>query len=82
MTTKSWGSECVLTVKNVNSSIPDEEIRHVFEPFYKVDKSRTGNGTGLGLYIVKSFLEYHDFRFSIANQESSVVFTIVMPLSV
>lgn len=79
---KQLGSECVLTVKNVNSSIPEDEIRHVFEPFYKVDKSRTGYGTGLGLYIVKSFLDYHGFRFSIVNQDNSVIFTIAMPLSV
>ncbi len=81
VTTKQSGSECILTVKNMSSSIPADEIQHVFEPFYKVDKSRTGNGTGLGLYIVKSFLEYHGFRFCIANQENSVIFTIVMPLS-
>lgn len=76
------GSECVWTVKNSNSSIPDDEIQHVFEPFYKVDKSRSGNGTGLGLYIVKTFLEYHGFRYGIANQENSVIFTIIMPLTV
>lgn len=81
ITARQWGAECVLTVENKNSSIPDDEIQHVFEPFYKVDKSRTGNGTGLGLYIVKSFLEYHGFRFRIANQENSVVFTIIMPLN-
>lgn len=80
ITTQRSGTECILTVKNVNSTIPDDEIQHVFEPLYKVDKSRTGNGTGLGLYIVKSFLEYHGFRFGIANQENSVIFTIVMPL--
>lgn len=80
ITTQRSGTECILTVKNVNRTIPDDEIQHVFEPFYKVDKSRTGNGTGLGLYIVKSFLEYHGFRFGIANQENSVIFTIVMPL--
>ncbi|GEM_PF-4934941 len=81
ITARQSGSECVLTVRNMNSSIPEDEIQHVFEPFYKVDKSRTGNGTGLGLYIVKSFLEYHGFRYHIANQENSVIFTIVMPLS-
>lgn len=78
---KQSGAECVLTVENMNSSIPDDEIQHVFEPFYKVDKSRTGNGTGLGLYIVKAFLEYHGFQFCIANQDNGVIFTIVMPLS-
>ena len=80
ITAERSGRACVLTVKNMNSSIPDDEIQHVFEPFYKVDKSRQGNGTGLGLYIVKSFLEYHGFRFQIGNQDNSVVFTMVMPL--
>lgn len=81
ITTRKSGADCVLTVKNVNSAIPEDEIQHVFKPFYKVDKSRSGNGTGLGLYIVKSFLEFHGFRYSIANQENSVIFTIVMALA-
>ncbi len=64
VTTKQSGSECILTVKNMSSSIPADEIQHVFEPFYKVDKSRTGNGTGLGLYIVKVFFwNIMDFGF-------------------
>ena len=81
ITTKQSAAQCILTVQNTNTTIPDDEIQHLFEPFYKVDKSRTGTGTGLGLYIVKAFLEYHTFPFNITTQNNSVIFTITMPLS-
>ena len=41
-------------IENTGVTIPEEEISHLFEAFYRVDASRNRNtgGTGLGLYIV------------------------------
>lgn len=67
-----------LTVQNSGIVLPEEEIPHLFTPFYRVEKSRnkmTG-GSGLGLYLVKTILELHDFSFSISNGEDCVIFTV------
>ena len=51
----------VVTIENSGEGINSEEIKHIFERFYKTDKSRSmdKNGMGLGLYIVKTILRLH-----------------------
>ena len=53
-----------VSIKNSGTGIKAEELSHVFEPFYKVDKSRSldSKGAGLGLYIVKLMIEMHGGR--------------------
>ncbi|MFX3637314.1 MAG: sensor histidine kinase [Candidatus Pristimantibacillus sp.] len=50
-----------VTVEDTGIGIPDKELAHVFERFYRVDKSRNRNtgGGGLGLAITKALVERH-----------------------
>lgn len=52
------GKRVYVSVKNSGMGIPEKDLPHVFERFYKTDKSRSQDkkGVGLGLYIVKSML--------------------------
>ena len=53
---------CILiTVKNSGCALPDAELPHIFERFYRVDRSRHKaiEGTGLGLSIVKHGVGFH-----------------------
>lgn len=75
---KEIQNEYYLRITNGESSIPEDEINKVFEPFYKVEKARNaGSGNGLGLSIVKEILEKHDLKYSIENIDGAVQFLIV-----
>lgn len=71
-------TDAALTVTNTNTQIPKEDLRVLFTPFYRVEKSRnkaTG-GSGLGLYLVKAIMELHGFSYGIGNSPEGVVFSV------
>lgn len=68
----------VLTVLNTGTQIASENIDDLFRPFFRLDKSRNRNlgGSGLGLYIVKRFLETLTLSFKLESLDEGVLFTI------
>lgn len=66
---------CLIQVADNGPGIPAEDLPHVFERFYRVDKARSrndappgGSGAGLGLAIVKALLEQNGGQISVASQ--------------
>ena len=51
--------EAVLCVKDNGIGIAPEEQERIFRRFYQTDSSRTGEGTGLGLSMVRQIAEFH-----------------------
>jgi signal transduction histidine kinase len=47
------------SVEDTGVGIPPEQLAHIFDRFYRVDKARQDGGSGLGLAIVKSIVEAH-----------------------
>lgn len=64
-------SEVTVTVKDRGVGIPGAELSRLFEPFYRVDRSRSREtgGYGLGLSLCKRIMEAHGGRISIASRE-------------
>lgn len=60
------GSAGTIRVRDTGIGIPPEELPHIFEPFYRVNKSRSRKtgGAGLGLAVVKTIIERHGWSIS------------------
>jgi signal transduction histidine kinase len=63
-------------VYNSGDYIEDDEIKRIWDRFYKIDKARRRNigGTGLGLSIVKRILELHENQYGVINLDNGVEF--------
>lgn len=66
------------TVANTGSLISAEHIRSIFERFYKIDRHHSGSGIGLAL--VKAFVEMHGGTITVVSDErQGTVFTVELP---
>ena len=61
-------NRCVVKISDTGVGISKENLKHIFEPFYRADNSRTISGSGLGLSIVKSYVDLHLGAISIESE--------------
>jgi len=72
-----------ITVTDTGMGIPEDELPHVFERFFRGEKPRTLqiSGTGLGLAIVKEIVELHGGRVTVKSEvDKGSRFTVWLPL--
>ena len=70
-------------IKDNGPGIPPEDLKRIFERFYRVEKSRSKGkgGTGLGLAIVKHILEGHKSKISVSSVlGKGSIFSFDLPL--
>ena len=77
------GAWAVVRVANYGEPISQGDLSHLFERFYRVEKSRSGEtgGTGLGLAIAKSIIDLHQGRISAYNDPDRTVFEVRLQIS-
>lgn len=68
----------ILEVENTGITISDESLKNIFNPFFRVEKSRSRRtgGSGLGLYLTSQILAKHGFEYKMTNRGNAVLFTI------
>ena len=77
--TKEDGRWIRFTVANTGSMISVEHIRNIFDRFYRIDMHHAGSGIGLAL--VKAFVELHKGTISIESDEKQgTIFTVDLPM--
>jgi two-component system phosphate regulon sensor histidine kinase PhoR len=83
VTLKLHKNSIQLDIKDDGPGIPPEDIKRIFERFYRVEKSRSKEkgGTGLGLAIVKHILEGHKSKISVTSTlGKGSIFSFSLPL--
>jgi signal transduction histidine kinase len=80
------GASIRLYVEDNGPGIPAEELPHIFNKFYKgkneaIPKSKSKSGTGLGLSMVKNFIEMHGGKIEVESTSGRTRFTCVLPIN-
>ena len=74
-------TQCVVTFSDTGIGIPEDLYTRIFDPFYRVDASRSRQmgGAGLGLSIVKTIVEKHHGQINVqANPSRGTIFTVTL----
>ena len=77
-------NQAILKVTDYGQGISEEELPHIFDRFYRIDKARTREtgGTGLGLPIAKSIAEMHQGDLSVTSKwQEGTTFTLRLPIA-
>lgn len=83
---KQVGNEVQIAVRDTGIGIPTEHLPHIFDRFYRVDKSRSrqsGGGSGIGLTIAHAIVEAHGGRIwaeSVGEGQGST-FNFTLPIA-
>ena len=79
---KPMEEEVMIKISDQGKGIPPEDLKHIFERFYRVDKthSRRLGGAGLGLSIVKTIINKHDGTIEVSSElGKGTTFVILLP---
>ncbi|SDP62017.1 His Kinase A (phospho-acceptor) domain-containing protein [Clostridium gasigenes] len=70
------GKKYKFTIENFGVTLEEEDLKNIWNSFYRGEKSRNKKygGTGLGLFIVKIILELHGSNFGVESGSNSVIF--------
>ena len=77
------GDHAVIRIGDNGPGIPEADIEQVFEPYFRLEKSRSKEtgGTGLGLSIARTIIRAHGGDVSLANRpDGGLVATVTLPL--
>jgi len=69
VTTRGEGNSITVAIADTGRGIASDDLPHVFERFYKGDKARAGEGTGMGLAIAKHIIEAHGGDIRVESEE-------------
>jgi len=82
LSAKEESSHVMLSVADTGAGISKEDVPHVFDRFYRGDRSRTSQGNGLGLSLARSFVQAHRGKISVESSlGSGTTVTVLLPQS-
>ncbi len=65
-----------ISIRNIGSEIPANELENIFQPFYRVEENRTTGGFGLGLSLAEKIIKLHRGEITVNSEEEETSFMI------
>jgi two-component system phosphate regulon sensor histidine kinase PhoR len=80
ITAKMDGASVRLAIADNGKGIAEEDLPHIFEPFYQSGGKKHGGGSGLGLTLVKQIAKLHHAKIEVKTKiGSGTTFTVEFP---
>jgi signal transduction histidine kinase len=71
----------LISITDTGIGIPEQDLPHIFDRFYQVDRSRSSAGFGLGLSIARSIIEAHGGSITVeSTPKLGTTFLISLPM--
>ena len=82
LTASTSNNKIIFAVRDTGAGIPFEERERIFDKLYRLDKSRSAKGLGLGLSLVRAVIAAHGGKVWVTNApEGGSIFTIELPFN-
>ncbi|ROI01652.1 HAMP domain-containing protein [Chryseobacterium sp. G0240] len=65
---------------NRGIAISQEDLLHIFEPFYRSETSRKEKGYGIGLFLTEKIIHLHHARIIVSSDQHETVFTVIFDI--
>lgn len=73
-------NEIIITVRDQGVGIPEAEVEKLFQRFFRASTSAGIPGTGIGLHLVKQFIEMHGGKINVESEKGvGSTFTVILP---
>ncbi|MCJ7933158.1 MAG: ATP-binding protein [Chryseobacterium sp.] len=66
-----------ISFANTGVSISQEDLQHIFEPFYRSETSRKEKGYGIGLFLTEKIIHLHNAAITVVSDNNETVFTLI-----
>lgn len=73
-------THAIISVTDDGPGIPEDDRERVLDRFVRLDKSRTADGSGLGLALVDAVASFHDGRLELADAEPGLKVSLFLPI--
>ena len=80
ITAETMFEELFVSIENSGPEIPKSDYEAIFNKFYQCDKSRSTDGNGIGLSIVKHIVNLHGGEIMVNSKNGKTVFTVSIPI--
>ncbi|AQX12932.1 two-component sensor histidine kinase [Elizabethkingia meningoseptica] len=72
----STGNLCIHFI-NTGIVIPEEDLLHIFEPFYRSETSKKEKGYGIGLFLTEKIIHLHHAGIAVTSKNNTTIFTVI-----
>lgn len=81
VTIKNGEGDVRVSISDTGIGVSESDLPHIFERFFRSDKSRSTSGNGLGLSLAMSIIRAHGGDITVVSSDQGATFTVLLPSS-